>query len=510
MAIFKKMKHSGFFILLVCTLALKAGAQTDVMTNRVSLKTENISKKELLDTLGQMLNIHFSYNPVSLNANDTIQADFEGELFGDILNKISTGTNLDYKVTGRQVIFFNQSSPGEKPDTPDMLTVNGLVLDQSEQKPIAYCNVSFKGLTIGTMTNMEGRFSLKIPRKLQTDTLVFSSLGYEMLHLPVQHFSDTSRTIQLQNISYKIKTVDVYNYKPELIFEKFEENLDKNYEREDVLLTAFYRELTKENESYTNISEAVVNILKAPYNRNGKDAVRLVKGRKAADAKPVSDIRFTLMGGPYYITKLDVVKNNESFLNAEFRKFYSYKFDRVTLINNRPAAIVQFKPVYNLRDILFEGTLYFDTETWALARVEFEYTRAGLKETRDALIHKKPLHIKATPRELKYVVQYKQANDKWYFRSARSIFEIRIKDRKNRERKDFLSTSEIITTQIEKGNIEHFDRKETFRPNEIFTEEIKNYDQSFWENYNVIEPEDELVKALRNLDENDLVVRYRN
>nr|MDA3817784.1 hypothetical protein [Prolixibacteraceae bacterium] len=104
----------------------------------------------------------------------------------------------------------------------------------------------------------------------------------------------------------------------------------------------------------------------------------------------------------------------------------------------------------------------------------------------------------------------KQVNGKWYFRSARSMFEIRIKDRKKRERKDFLSTSEIIITQIEKGNIEHFNRKETFRSNEIFTEKIKQYDQSFWENYNVIEPEEDLVKALRNFDNNDLVVRYRN
>ncbi|HKK81378.1 MAG TPA: carboxypeptidase-like regulatory domain-containing protein [Prolixibacteraceae bacterium] len=504
------MKHIGFVILMVCTLALKAWAQTDVMTSRVNLHAENLSKKELLDTLGKMLDIHFSYNPVQLNANDTIRANFQGKLFSEILNKTTAGTELEYKVTGRQVVFFNQPKPQKKADTPDFFTVSGLVLDQSEQNPIAYCNVSFEGQAIGTITNMEGRFLLKIPRKLRNDTLAFSSLGFETLYTPVRHFSDTTRTVKLHNISYKIKTVDVFNYNPDFIFKKFEENFEENYEHESAMLTAFYRELTKENDYYTNISEAVVNILKAPYNHHRDDAVKLVKGRKAAYSKPISDIRFTLMGGPYYITKLDVVKNNESFLNAEFREFYSYKFDRVTLISNKPTAVVHFKPVYNLRDILFEGTLYFDTKTWALTRVEFEYTRAGLKEARNALIHKKPRHIKATPRELKYIVQYKQVNDKWYFRSARSMFEIRLKDRKKRERKDFVSSSEIMITKIEKGNIVHFDRKETFRSNEIFTEEIKKYDQSFWENYNVIEPEEDLVKALKNFNKNDLVVRYRN
>jgi hypothetical protein len=504
------MKHIGFAILFVCTLVLNAGGQGDIPANSVTLKAGHIPKKVLIDTLEKVLDIHFSYNPVLLNANDTIHADFENKLLEDVFKTIIAETEMKYEILDRQVVFFQSSLPPKRADSSGVFTVSGMVLDKSEQAPVPYCNISFEGLALGTMTNMEGRFSMKIPKNLQHDTLVFSSLGYETLYMPVQDFSDSTRTIKLRIVSYKIKIVDVFSYKPEFIFEQYEKNLRDNYEHENVLLTAFYRELTKENDSYTNISEAVVNILKAPYNHHGDDAVRLVKGRKAADAKPVSDIRFTLMGGPYYITKLDVVKNNESFLNAEFREFYSYNFDRVTLINNRPAAVVHFNPVYNLRDILFEGTLYFDTETWALVRVEFEYTREGLKEARESLIHRKPLYIKATPRELRYVVQYKQVNGKWYFRSARSMFEIRIKDRKKRERKDFLSTSEIIITQIEKGNIEHFNRKETFRSNEIFTEKIKQYDQSFWENYNVIEPEEDLVKALRNFDNNDLVVRYRN
>jgi hypothetical protein len=89
-------------------------------------------------------------------------------------------------------------------------------------------------------------------------------------------------------------------------------------------MTAFYRETVKQDNDYINVSEAVIEILKAPYtNSLRSDLVRIVKGRRSPDVKPFQWLNFKLQGGPFTITKLDVVKTLESFIDVKNSKFIS-------------------------------------------------------------------------------------------------------------------------------------------------------------------------------------------
>ena len=60
--------------------------------------------------------------------------------------------------------------------------VSGYVFDESNQ-PIAFANVLFKGSTIGTITNEEGRFYLESDENWET--LIVSFLGFEMQEYPL-------------------------------------------------------------------------------------------------------------------------------------------------------------------------------------------------------------------------------------------------------------------------------------------------------------------------------------
>lgn len=503
-------KKATYLLVLFClsTVLLKAQSGNPGLKVEITFQSDSITKSELLDSLARRYALHFSYNPELLEATEKVKASFIQQPLYRILDQLIDKEKVTYKAFDNQIVLFPLRHENTLP--PDRKTIRGTIISSPDQQPIPYCNITIKGKALGTMSNQNGKFSIKLPEHLWTDTLAFSALGYETAYLAPDTTRQQELTVVLNEKTYALKTVDVVNYKADFLLGKFDDNYVKNYETDYTLFTTFYRELTIENDAYTDISEAVLQVMKAPYhNELRNDHVKFIKGRKGAEVRPYSDIRFKLLGGPYYITQLDVVKNNESFLNAELRHLYDFHFERMTFIGDRQTAVVSFKPVFNLRDILFEGELYIDMDTWAVAMIEFGYTRQGLKDARNTLIHKEPKNTRAIPTELTYTIQYKLIDEKWYLLSARSSFKIKINDRGKREKTRFHSISEMLTTNIEKGDLQKFSNREIFKSNEVFTDKIVSYDPSFWEDYNIIEPEEELVKALRLFDDNNLIITYK-
>lgn len=492
---------------LLLTFFSNAQSGNSTLNRAISFQADSITKSALLDSLSSIYNIHFSYNPELLNAQKKVQINTLEQPLFSVLKTIVDPKIIDFKALDNQVIFFPVQAEESAEVISPFKIIRGVVVDERKENPIPYCNIGIMGKAVGTMTNQNGQFIIKIPEKYKNDTVSFSCIGFEAVYTPLAEFSDEPVTIELVKKTYQLKPIDIVRYDPEVVFKNIDKNISKNYEHEFTLLTNFYREMIQENDAYTDISEAVLQVMKAPYFKESvNDHVKFLKGRKGAVSKPFNDIRFRLKGGPYYITKLDIVKNNESFINPEFRHLYSYDFDKKLLLDDRETAVINFTPIYNLRDILYEGKIYVDIETWAISRVDFQYTKQGLREARNTLIEKEPKHCKAIPTELVYTVQYKYINQKWYVLSARSSLKIKINNKDQKEKTNFHSVAEILTTNIEKGDFEHFTKQEIFRSNEIFTDKIVSYDRQFWQNYNIIQPEEQLIDALKNFDNQNLVI----
>lgn len=62
-------------------------------------------------------------------------------------------------------------------------TVSGVVVDEATGEPLTGATVVLKGTTTGTVTNVDGEYSLELPN-LQ-DTLVFSFVGYQNQNVPI-------------------------------------------------------------------------------------------------------------------------------------------------------------------------------------------------------------------------------------------------------------------------------------------------------------------------------------
>jgi hypothetical protein len=506
------MKRGNFFAVIMLLLAFVVQGQQpfNPFTAEVNLPADSITKADLLDSISNTLNIYFSYNPELLNAREKVKLPVEKATLLTILTQLTDPEIIRFHLLDNQVVFYpakREAIDSTLISQKKFVTIRGSVFDRKEGEPIPFCNIALIGKGLGAMSNNDGNFSVKIPIAYLNDTLQFSCLGFKPVEIVVASAVDSLLQIMLDKTVFHLKTIEVVHYQPAVLLQKYFDNLDRNYESEYTLLTSFYREIILENNQYADVSEAVLNVLKAPYTSElREDMVKFVKGRKSSNVQPFDEIRFKLRGGPYYITKLDVVKNQETFINPGFIHLFEYRFERKTLIGGRETAAVSFSPVYNLRDLLYEGVIFFDLETGAISRVEFNYTGPGLKEARRLMIEREPRDSKAVPTELAYNVQYTYVDGKWYLHAAQSSMQIKIINKEKKQRTLFSSISEILITNIEKGDLQYFSRRDIFRPNEFFTERISDYDVSFWENYNVIEPEEAMENAIKNFDDHKQII----
>ena len=62
------------------------------------------------------------------------------------------------------------------------LNVTGVVTDSSTGEGVPFAGVQIKGTTSGTVTDMDGLYSISVP---SDGILVFSSIGYKDVEVPV-------------------------------------------------------------------------------------------------------------------------------------------------------------------------------------------------------------------------------------------------------------------------------------------------------------------------------------
>ncbi len=66
--------------------------------------------------------------------------------------------------------------------------ISGKVFDSETKEPIAFANIGLLGKSIGTVSDVQGNFSLPISESNNKDTLVISMLGFERIMMTVEQY----------------------------------------------------------------------------------------------------------------------------------------------------------------------------------------------------------------------------------------------------------------------------------------------------------------------------------
>ncbi|GHT26294.1 hypothetical protein FACS189432_00400 [Bacteroidia bacterium] len=381
-------------------------------------------------------------------------------------------------------------------------TIRGEVKDMRTKKKIEYVTVSAVGTSVGTITNEDGEFVLKLSDTLSVSEIEFSCMGYYNTRVPVsinnpknQVFYLTSRTISLQEI-------EVLGWENSIkLLEAAIEKIDKNYSLTPNMLTGFYRETAQKGRKYINISEAVIGIYKDSYKEDfERDRVRILKGRKLISPNRKDTLAVKLMGGPTLSTYLDIVKNPTVLLDKEVFAYYNYKPGETTSIDNRLQYVVHFSPKLLLPIPLYSGTFYIDQETLSFTRVEFELDMRDKEKVINFILLHKPAGLRFSPEEVSYVVSYKQQNGKTYLNYIHNEIKFKCDWKRKLFATNYTIVSEMVITDNQKENISKIPVKNSFTMRQSLSEEAMTYyDSDFWGAYNIIEPTESLESAVGKL-----------
>ena len=492
------------FAILLLSTTLKAQQQNgSVFEIRITINQKNQPLNSILDQISWQAGVYFSYDAAILNPSQKFSLVVNDKSLYTALNQLFNPSEFKFTELENQIIISkidNEKITEElKADSIPVkyFFLSGKILDDKKGDPIKYASVSLLNKPIGTISNFDGNFLLKIHPDFIRDTLVISCMGFVQLLMPAYKILDED-IIVMYPFSIRIKEVKVVATSPEKLLQNIRKNLSLNYSDDSKLMTAFYRETLKQDDEYINVSEAVIEVLKAPYiNTSRSDLVRIIKGRRSPDVKSFQWINFKLQGGPFTITRLDIVKTVETFFDEKYQNLYDYSISKVIWYNENPVYVLEFKPIGDFHENVFIGEMYVHRETFAILHVGFHYTKTGLKNAENEMIKRKPKGVKAKPTFTNYEANYQQYNGKWHLTNVKASVKFKVRSKNDRINSEFHSVSDLLITDIHDTDLKKFDRDESFTQRDIFVEMINNYDPGFWENYNIIKPDEDLQNAFK-------------
>ena len=172
-----------------------------------TIESNNLTVKEVLNKIEKESEYIFFYMDNSVDLNRKVSVKAEKEQVSKILDQIFEGTNTHYYISDRQIII----SKDEKAAVPVSLqqkgqTVTGIVKDATGE-PVIGANIIEKGTTNGTITDMNGRFTLTVTPKA---ILQISYIGFNTQEVPVGN--KASLTIKLAEDTKALDEVVVVGY----------------------------------------------------------------------------------------------------------------------------------------------------------------------------------------------------------------------------------------------------------------------------------------------------------
>lgn len=156
-----------------------------------TLLTLDINKQSIKEVLSVIESnseyVFFFSEDVRSDLDKKVDIKADAKTLDLILNDLLSDTSLEYKINDRQVSIA-KSGKVEKKSIPtsqqESITVSGTVIDE-DNEPLIGVNILIKGTATGTITDIEGKFSVKTT--LANPTLIISYIGYQTQEIVVRN-----------------------------------------------------------------------------------------------------------------------------------------------------------------------------------------------------------------------------------------------------------------------------------------------------------------------------------
>ncbi len=146
----------------------------------ISLNFSQKNLKTVLEEVSQQSGYSLAYSKEVVNLEDVVTIKVSDAKLSDVLNELLLSRNLKYEVRDNKIYILHKSAAtatqadASQQNQHKEVAIKGVVTDR-EGVPVIGANVSIPGTTTGTITDIDGQYTLSVPRG---SVLRFSYIGY--------------------------------------------------------------------------------------------------------------------------------------------------------------------------------------------------------------------------------------------------------------------------------------------------------------------------------------------
>ena len=178
-----KMPFSSSKVAIICLLLCLAcplfASHNSLQDTRITLHLQDVSLKQVFNEIEDQSGYSFLLRNNDVNVEQNVSIHVENKSIKDILDILFENKNVTYDVKEKKISVYRSTDSFAQ--VKKTRRISGIVRD-SHNEPIAGASVSVLQTTNGTVTDMDGHFTLDVP---EGSTLQISFIGYKSQNVAV-------------------------------------------------------------------------------------------------------------------------------------------------------------------------------------------------------------------------------------------------------------------------------------------------------------------------------------
>ena len=189
-----KMPFSSSKVAIICLLLCLAcplfASHNSLQDTRITLHLQDVSLKQVFNEIEDQSGYSFLLRNNDVNVEQNVSIHVENKSIKDILDILFENKNVTYDVKEKKISVYRSTDSFAQ--VKKTRRISGIVRD-SHNEPIAGASVSVLQTTNGTVTDMDGHFTLDVP---EGSTLQISFIGYKSQNVAVGNRSVLNIALQ--------------------------------------------------------------------------------------------------------------------------------------------------------------------------------------------------------------------------------------------------------------------------------------------------------------------------
>lgn len=159
-------------VLLLFIAIFSVSAKSYSQEARVTFDLKNVKMNDVFETIKKQTDYSFWYDMKDINVNRNVSVKAENETVRAVLEQILKDENVELRLVENHIVLLPRTSSSQSIQQTKRIT--GKVVDL-QNEPVIGANVVEKGTSNGTITDIDGNFSLDVQPGA---TVVVSYIGY--------------------------------------------------------------------------------------------------------------------------------------------------------------------------------------------------------------------------------------------------------------------------------------------------------------------------------------------